>query len=146
MRRRPLVDKASVSEVRKRLREELESSGADPDLAFDCLVALTEACSNAYLHGHSEDTVDRPPLVEWEIDGRHATFIVRDFSNHGWDRTSYPSIPVDAEMTAPETRVGGLGLKLMTDLMDTVDIERTESGTTVTLTKSLQANAFSGAS
>jgi serine/threonine-protein kinase RsbW len=146
MRRRPLVDKASVSEVRKRLRDELDSSGADPDLAFDCLVALTEACSNAYLHGHSEETVDRPPLVEWDIDRHRAIFIVRDFSNHGWERTSYPSIPVDAETTAPETRVGGLGLKLMTDLMDDVDIERTASGTTVKLTKALQAGAYSGAS
>jgi len=145
LKRRPLVDKASVSEVRRRLREELERAGADPDLAFGCLVALTEACSNAYLHGHSEETVDRPPLVEWDIDRRRVVFIIRDFSNHGWERTSYPSIPVDAEMTAPETRVGGLGLKLMNDLMDSVDIDRTDTGTTVTLTKALQSNAYSGA-
>lgn len=145
MKSRPLVDKASVSEVRERLRDELEGSGVDPSVAFDCLVALTEASSNAYMHGHSAETTDRPPLVGWEITRGAVRLVVRDFSNHGWEYTSYPSVPVDAEMTAPETRVGGLGLMLMTDLMDDVNIDRTANGTTVTLTKSLRMEARSGA-
>jgi serine/threonine-protein kinase RsbW len=134
-----------VSEVRKRLRDELESSGVAGSVAFDCLVAVTEACSNAYIHGHSEATVDRPPVVAWEITPSQVKVIVKDFSGHGWESTSYPSIPVDAEMTAPDTRVGGLGLKLMTDLMDDVHIDRTAGGTTVTLTRSLREAARSGA-
>jgi serine/threonine-protein kinase RsbW len=143
MNSRPLVDKASVSEVRQGLRDDLEGSGVDRSAAFDCLVALTEACSNAYLHGRSEET-DRPPQVEWEITNQAVTLVVKDFSNHGWERTSYPSIAVDAEMTAPETRVGGLGLQLMTDLMDDVQIERTDKGTTVTLRKLVRTGARSG--
>jgi serine/threonine-protein kinase RsbW len=143
MKSRPLVDKASVSEVRQGLRDDLEGSGVDHSAAFDCLVAVTEACSNAYLHGRSEETVDRPPQVEWEITNQAVTLVVKDFSNHGWEGTSYPSIPVDAEMTAPETRVGGLGVQLMTDLMDDVQIERTDKGTTVTLTKLVRPGARS---
>jgi serine/threonine-protein kinase RsbW len=144
MNSRPLVDKASVSEVRQGLRDDLVGSGVDQSAAFDCLVALTEACSNAYLHGRSEETVDRPPQVGWEITNEAVTLVVKDFSNHGWERTSYPSIPVDAETTAPETRVGGLGLQLMTDLMDDVQIEKTAKGTTVTLRKLVRTEARSG--
>ena len=134
----PLVDKASVSEVRQRLQEELESSGIDDVAAFDCLVALTEASSNAFLHGHGEHTAERPPQVDWDITPSEVVLIIRDFSSHGWETTSYPSVPVDAEFTAPEDRIGGLGLSLMSGLMDDVDIARTSEGTTVTLTRSLQ--------
>ena len=134
-----------MSEVRKRLRTELQNSGADETVAFECLVAMTEACSNAFMHGHSEATVDRPPLAEWTITPDAVMLIIRDFSSHGWDATSYPSVPFDAEMTGAEDRVGGLGLTLMSELMDEVDIDRGPYGTTVTLTRSLRAEARSGA-
>jgi anti-sigma regulatory factor (Ser/Thr protein kinase) len=146
MKRCPLVDKASVSEVRDRLRRELVNSGADEEAAFDCLVAVTEACSNAFMHGHCRETVDRPPVVEWDITPQAVTVVIRDFSNHGWEATSYPSVPFDAAMGGAEDRIGGLGLTLMSELMDDVRMDRTESGTRVTLIKTLLAPAPSGVS
>jgi anti-sigma regulatory factor (Ser/Thr protein kinase) len=145
MKRAALVDKASVSEVRKRLRTELDDSGADQAVAFECLVAATEACSNAFMHGYTDETPARPPVVEWDITPGKVLLVIRDFSSHGWEATSYPSVPIDAEMPGVEERVGGLGLRLMSQLMDEVDIDRTEAGTTVTLSRSLSSKASSTA-
>ena len=63
--------------------------------------------------------------------------VVRDFSGHGWEDTAYTAVPFDAYAAAPETRIGGLGLSLMAQVMDQTQIDRTGRGTTVTLKKFL---------
>jgi serine/threonine-protein kinase RsbW len=141
LRSSPLVDKASVSAVRRHLQADLQASGAEPQVAFDCLVAITEACTNAFMHGHTQDGDSEPPVIEWEVTTERLTCVVRDFSNHGWERTLYPSVPVDEDTVAPESRIGGLGLTLMAELMDYVDIDKTGAGTTVTITKALTDGA-----
>jgi anti-sigma regulatory factor (Ser/Thr protein kinase) len=134
VRKHPLADKAGLSGVRKKIRADLSKAGADASLSFDCLVAVTEACTNALLHGQSSD--DPPPEILWEIDGHSARFYIQDYSAQEWSKTSHPSRDAEAEI---EQRIGGFGLDLMRGLMDEVDIQIGPDGTTVSLTKHLAA-------
>lgn len=135
MRRFRLDDKASVSEARKLIRAELQQVGADSSLLFDCLVAVTEACTNALIHGTTKPDMSSPMLA-WSIDEAKARFHIEDYSTEGWSRTAHPSRSA-AATKVEDLHVGGLGLGLIRDLMDEVDIEAAAGGTRVYLGKEL---------
>ncbi len=137
MRAQTLADKAGLSGIRKLIRSELSEAGAPPAHAFDCLVAVTEACTNALVHGKGE--TDSPdPEVLWEIDEECARFLIKDFSQKQKAIGSHPS--TERERTLRKVRAvaegdGGFGLDMMRNLMDEVDIQFGPRGTTVSLTK-----------
>ena len=134
-----LRSRAALAGVRKAIRADLRGVRADPALAFDCLVAVTEASTNALLHGIGRDDT-RHPEVAWEIGEAKAVFEIRDFSTEQWSRTMHPSRDIPETLQGDsDVRVGGFGLQLMRELMDDVEIERGPLGTTVTLTKRLDA-------
>lgn len=130
-----LDDKASVSAARKLIRAELQRAGADPSVLFDCLVAVTEACTNALIHGTNELERD-PPVLAWSIDRERARFHIEDYSSEGWSRSRHPSRSI-ATTKIEDLQVGGLGLGIIDDLMDEVDIEVASDGTRVYLAKVL---------
>ena len=134
-----LTSRAALAAVRKAIRADLREARADPSLSFDCLVAVTEASTNALLHGTDHD--DTPhPQVAWDVDELRAIFEIQDFSTEQWSRTMHPSRDIlDALTQESDVRVGGFGLSLMRELMDDVEIARGPLGTTVTLTKRLDA-------
>ena len=140
MQRFPLDDKASVSEARKLIRAELEEAGAHPSTLFDCLVAVTEACTNALIHG-TTDADRAPPVLAWSIDESRARFHVEDYSTEGWSRARHPSRPTSTATKIEDLHVGGLGLGIIHDLMDEVDIEIAAGGTRVYLAKALSVDA-----
>jgi serine/threonine-protein kinase RsbW len=116
-----LRDEASVSGARRLIRSELVRVGAPQTDAFDCLVAVTEACTNAILHGRTPRGPD--PEVEWDIGPGRAQFVIRD-----------PGRPSDQDRSTPaEVRDGGYGLKMIRRLMDEVDIRFEGSGGTTVL-------------
>jgi anti-sigma regulatory factor (Ser/Thr protein kinase) len=137
-----LTSREGLAAVRKAIRADLRANGADPALAFDCLVAVTEASTNALLHAvRPEDT--QHPQVTWEIDDHRAVFTIEDYSTEQWSRSMHPSRDMaDSLAVDSEERIGGYGLQLMRELMDDVTIARGPLGTTVTLTKSLRAPAL----
>jgi serine/threonine-protein kinase RsbW len=105
-------------------------------LLFDCLVAVTEACTNALIHGRHHPEDDPAPVLAWSVDAHKARFHIEDYSTEGWSRVRHPS------RTATVTRVedlqiGGLGLDMMRELMDEIDIEKAQGGTSVYMTKVL---------
>lgn len=128
-----LADKSSLSEIRRVIRAQLQEAEASPSQAFDCLVAVTEACTNALLHGRGAGDA-RDPEVEWEITHACARFIIRDFALHESSK-SKPRAKDD------EKRDGGYGLKMMRQLMDEVDIRFSPKGTTVALVKYFEPQA-----
>jgi anti-sigma regulatory factor (Ser/Thr protein kinase) len=132
MDRRPINDKAGLSSIRQAIRAELNGVGADPSLSFDCLVAVTEACTNALLHGLSGDS--RTPVVSWEVNEDSATFWIEDFSAQRWAMSNHPSRSFDSLRTDLKR---DLGIALMKDLMDEVVVDTIPRGTMVTLTKRL---------
>ncbi|MGH2788129.1 MAG: ATP-binding protein [Actinomycetota bacterium] len=127
---------ADLSGVRRRVRAELKEYGMSPSASFDCLVALTEACTNALVHGRSTGPGGDQAHVMWAIDSHAARFYVRDFSNRRWAIAVHPSggVPPGDDPDIKE-RVGGLGIELMRRLMDEVDISINPHGTTVRLVK-----------
>jgi serine/threonine-protein kinase RsbW len=126
-RRHVLEDGTALARVRQSLRRDLDTAGADPSVAFDCLVAVTEACTNALVHGRSDAT----PQVSWRIGGPVAHFVVEDYGPRRWAQGE--GIDGDTDI-----RTGGFGLELMRSLMDSVDITVAERGTRVALAKRIR--------
>lgn len=122
---------SSLSGIRKQIRAELNDAGAPPGPAFDCLVAVTEACTNALIHGRTEASKRSPELC-WSIDERRALFEITDYSHkEGAERS-------DGEK---EERYGGFGLPMMRRLMDFVDVRFSPVGTSVVLEKRFEHRA-----
>ena len=137
MQGRALSGKSSLSGIRRQIRADLSAVGADESLAFDCLVAVTEACSNALVHGQGRSPGSAPPEISWEIDKHQARFVIVDFSTEEWSRTVHPSWDSDEIPDDMSRRIGGFGLDIMRGLMDDVDIDLSSGGTRVTLVKML---------
>jgi anti-sigma regulatory factor (Ser/Thr protein kinase) len=115
----------------------MQSAGVEPAVLFDCLVAVTEACTNALLHGGPRDFDDPDPVLHWEVSGGRASFHVENYSREGWSRARHPS-RATAVTRVEDLQVGGLGLDLMRDLMDEVDIQAGSAGTRVYLAKEIR--------
>jgi serine/threonine-protein kinase RsbW len=119
---------ASLGEVRRFVRSRMERVRLDPPDTDDLVLAVSEACTNAVLHSHSEH-FDLTLNV-------HADRIEIEVSDQGVFTYRSP----DPDPVA----VGGHGIRLMTLLMDQVLIRRgTERrpGTTVALVKLLEAGS-----
>ncbi|MDQ3955484.1 MAG: ATP-binding protein [Actinomycetota bacterium] len=127
-----LVDKASVSEARQLVRSQLNGLGVEPSLSFECVLAMTEACTNALIHGADEGAP--PPELSWVIDERSASFSIRDYSSQTW---SPPAPTSDRSHDLDDLQPGGLGIEIMRDLMDEVTIVRSHPGAEVSMTKYL---------
>jgi anti-sigma regulatory factor (Ser/Thr protein kinase) len=133
----PLPSEASVAEVRHAVRDRLDNLEIDPGVAFDCLVAVTEACTNALIHGKKSGAATTPS-ISWRMDPSGAQFMVEDFSLRGWSMAD--EAPVVESGEAPLSgRVGGFGFHLMADLMDEVNVSIGAAGTRVTMTKHFAA-------
>jgi GAF domain-containing protein/anti-sigma regulatory factor (Ser/Thr protein kinase) len=118
------ADAGALRVLRQSLRRWLGKWGADDDEIYDITVAVQEASANAVEHAYA------PGSAAFEVDARHEagtiTVVVHD---HGQWR--------DARGGAQR----GRGLPIMESLMESVDVERTESGTTVRLSRKLRAGA-----
>lgn len=97
---------------------------------FDCLIAVTEAATNALVHGRGEDAA----RVSWQIEDCTARFWVQDYSGQRWSKAAHPSRN-GLDDGGWDGRVGGFGLELMEGLMDEVAIRNEPEGTTVELVK-----------
>ena len=138
-----LEDKGSLSRIRRSIRADLNAAGVDPSVAFDCLVAVTEACTNALVHGHCAGGGEVPE-VTWDVERAVARFRIRDYSTRGWSKAAHPSRDPELERVPPnafDDRVGGFGIELMQGLMDEVDIATRPDGTVVTMLKHLERRA-----
>jgi PAS domain S-box-containing protein len=109
----------SLATLRRTLGRWLDSLGASPVESNDVQVAVHEACSNAMEHGYRfrEATID----VDGECDGEEVRISISD---HGAWREKRDSDR-------------GRGLDLIRALMDNVEVEPGENGTTVRVTKRL---------
>jgi anti-sigma regulatory factor (Ser/Thr protein kinase) len=112
---------SSLRHLRRELREWLERMGVRPDDVHSITAACNEACTNAIEHPLNP----RSQLIRLEadvVDGRLA-ITVRD-SGH-W-------------RTREQQRDRGIGLRLMRELMDVVEVNRSSDGTEVRMTRTLE--------
>jgi anti-sigma regulatory factor (Ser/Thr protein kinase) len=112
---------AALASVRRLLRRWLRMHGASEDEAYDILVACQEACANAVEHAYGPGQAHFD--VEAEQDGAQIRIVVRDRGR--W--------------RAPRGEHRGRGLPLMRSLMESVEVEHTDTGTVVMLSRTLGA-------
>ncbi len=91
-------------------------------------MALIEACINAFEHSKADDNV----YIHYIIDGDTLIIKVGD-SGVGFDANVVEIPNIEKKLKSKYKR--GWGIKLMHELMDTVEFVSNEQGTTVTMTK-----------
>jgi len=118
------AEKEALVGVRQVLRRWLTAHGATEDETFDITVASQEACANAVEHAYG------PGRSTFQIEATYTPgrvrLVIRD----------------EGRWRAPRGTHRGRGLPLMRALMEHVDVEHTDRGTTVVLERSIgQAEA-----
>ncbi|MFF0546463.1 ATP-binding protein [Nocardia thailandica] len=105
-----------LSRVRRALQQWLADIPVEEAAAFDIVLAVAEACTNAVEHGHREDggTV----AVAAEVDGEHIRVTVAD-------RGSWKPPDHDAES------LRGRGMDIMRALSTRFRVASSDSGTVV---------------
>ena len=99
-------------------------------MAFDCLVAVTEACTQAF--DHCEAPGD-DFAITWDIEPGCVRFYLQENATRESSKASHPSGgPVGAADAAAD-----LPLELMLSLMDEVSVQQGPHGRTLALTKLL---------
>ena len=127
-----LVDKASLSKIRKLVKADLVKVGARPSVVFDCLVAVTEACTQA-LHGRN-DRAGEPSKISWVIERQRAEFCIEDFSKLTTPKQDHPKRRIH-EVIEQETGLTGLGEDVIQGVMDRVEIDETPMSRSLKMTK-----------
>jgi stage II sporulation protein AB (anti-sigma F factor) len=113
----------------------------DPDVTelSDIKTAISEAVTNAIIHGYGDDETNTVRMT-LTLDDRLLTVEVTD------NGIGIPDIACAREplfTTLPELERSGLGFTVMESFMDTVDVISTPKvGTTVTMTKAIKVTAW----
>lgn len=131
----PVADKASLSDLRRRIRADLAGGGIDPAITFDCLVAVTEACTAA-LAGCIEGADD--PDIYWELQPGRICFTVSHTCTAWRSKASHPSRAARGDADTRDVVDEHLPATLIESLMDEVRVQDGPTGRIVTLTKLLQ--------
>jgi PAS domain S-box-containing protein len=116
----------ALAPLRHTLRRWLREIDAGPQESYEILVACGEACANAIQHPYGAK--DGSLQIDLGVRAGEIEVVVRDGGT--WRRSS----PAN----------GGSGLRLMRDLMDSVDVESGPKGTVVRLRRRLGGEAFAG--
>jgi hypothetical protein len=127
-----VADKASLSGLRRSIRGDLARAGVDPALTFDCLVAVTEACTRLLGSDGSDEAA-----ITWSIEGSTATFSIHQPCGRERCRASHPAGRSRPPAIEAEILDEDLPLALMRQLMDEVSVEEGPGGRRTTLTKLL---------
>src|SRR4051812_45776215 len=113
------ADPEALADMRPLLRRWLGKWGAGPDVTYDIVVAVQEASANAIEHAYS------PGGATFDVEAEHAdgtiTITVRDRGRWRAARGSHR----------------GRGLSMMRALMESVDVDRGDAGTTIVLRRTL---------
>jgi anti-sigma regulatory factor (Ser/Thr protein kinase) len=117
------AEPGSLASLRRALGRFLEDVGADGEETFAITVAVGEAAANAVEHAYGPE--DATYVVEAEAAEGNVRVAVRDLGR--W--------------RPPRKDNRGFGLGLMEALVDSVEIEKRDDGTTVRLTHRLRQHA-----
>ena len=121
-----------VSEVRAFVSSFLADLRAPVDISTEILLAVGEAAANANRHGHRPDGRGEV-RVYCALEGPSVTITIAD------DGGGFDPDQVDATALPDRFASGGRGMFLMRELMDEVEIESTDTGTTVTMYRKITA-------
>ena len=97
-------------------------------------MALIEACINAFEHSETKEDI----YIHFIISDENLTIKVID-KGVGFDASAIKLPNID-DKVGSEERKRGWGLMLIKELMDKVDYESDNTGTTLTMTKNKESN------
>ena len=102
--------------------------GLDEEKSAEISMALIEACINAFEHSQSDKQIE----IHFKIKVDQLEIQVTD-KGKGFDKSKVEIPKIEEKIKSDYKR--GWGLKLIQELMDTVEFESSDEGTTVTMTK-----------
>ena len=102
--------------------------GLDEEKSAEISMALIEACINAFEHSQSDKQIE----IHFKIKEDLLEIQVTD-KGKGFDESEIKIPKIEEKIKSDYKR--GWGLQLIKELMDTVEFESSEEGTTVTMTK-----------
>ena len=127
-----LVIKNDISEISKlatfigELSEELDFT---PELNFNLNLVLEEAVSNVILYAYGKEEQKEISLVAYLSDN-NLVFVLTD-SGMEFDPTKVPD--ADVTLSAEEREIGGLGIYLIRQIMNTVEYQRIDGKNVLTM-------------
>ena len=131
-----LVIKNEISEISnlaifiEELGEELNLT---PNLVFNLNLVLEEAVSNVILYAYPKEESQEISLLA-KMSGSNLVFVLTD-SGKEFDPTQAPD--ADITLSAEERQIGGLGIFLIRQIMNTVEYQRIDGKNILTLGKQL---------
>jgi anti-sigma regulatory factor (Ser/Thr protein kinase) len=123
----------AAREVSAAFAELAEGHALPADVRRSINVALDELLTNAHSHGRTGSDADSV-TVEVKLDLERVTVILTD---DGMPFNPFGLNPPDTTLSVEERPIGGLGIHLVSQLMDHVSYERREGHNVVVLVKQL---------
>lgn len=109
--------------------------GLDMSFTMSLNLALEEAVVNVMTYAYPEGTIGYVN-IEIKTDGKQFTCILSD-SGTPFDPTQNPE--ADTTLSAEERPIGGLGIHLIRQIMDTVTYKYIDNNNVLTLTKKMNS-------
>ena len=132
-----LVIKNDITEISKlaifieELSEELDLA---PELVFNLNLALEEAISNVILYAYGEERQTEISLSA-NMSDNNLTFVLTDYGKE-FDPTKVPD--ADVTLSAEEREIGGLGIFLIRQIMNTIEYQRVDGKNVLIMGKQLE--------
>ena len=110
-----------------------EEIGIDMDLEMNLQLVLEEIVSNVIFYAYPEGTTADISLTA-DFDGKVLTLVLSD-EGRAFDPTKKEA--ADTTLSVEERSIGGLGIHLVRQIMDSVNYERVDGKNVLTLRKNL---------
>ena len=125
---------AEISKLANFIEELGEEFGLSPELVFNLNLVLEEAVSNVILYAYPKEEHQTISLIARKKDNQ-LIFVLTD-SGKEFDPTQAPD--ADITLSAEDRPIGGLGIFLIRQIMNTVEYQRIEGKNVLTLGKELE--------
>ena len=126
---------AEISKLAIFIDELGEEFGLSPDLVFNLNLVLEEAVSNVILYAYPKEEHQTISLIAKKKENQ-LIFVLTD-SGKEFDPTQAPD--ADITLSAEDRPIGGLGIFLIRQIMNTVEYQRIDGKNVLTLGKELEA-------
>ena len=132
-----LVIKNDITEISKLaifIEELSEEMALAPELTFNLNLALEEAVSNVILYAYGEEKQKEISLSA-NMSDNNLTFVLTDYGKE-FDPTKVPD--ADVTLSAEEREIGGLGIFLIRQIMNTIEYQRVDGKNVLIMGKQLE--------
>ena len=126
---------AEISKLAIFIDELGEEFGLSPELVFNLNLVLEEAVSNVILYAYPKEEHQTISLISKKKENQ-LIFVLTD-SGKEFDPTQAPD--ADITLSAEDRPIGGLGIFLIRQIMNTVEYQRIDGKNVLTLGKELEA-------